>query len=851
VSTPSEAPGRLRVYLGAAPGVGKTYAMLGEAHRRRARGTDVVIGLVEDHGRAATAEQVVGLEIVPRVQRQHRGVVLDEMDLEALLERRPDVVCVDELAHTNASGGRNVKRWQDVRDLLGAGIDVIATVNIQHLESLNDVVEQITGVRQQETVPDAVVRGADQIELVDMSPESLRRRLAHGNVYAAEQVDAALANYFRLGNLTALRELALLWLADRVDASLNTYRAAHGIAEQWGARERVVVALTGGPEGDTLVRRAARIASRAAGGELHAVFVARSDGLAGARPAVLSRQRELVQNLDGEFHTVVGEDVPEAILAFARSVNATQLVVGSSRRPRWSVLFGAGVGQRLIRDSGDIDVHVVTHELVGHGRRGRGLPSALSRRRTLIGWALALLAPSVMTAALAATRSMHDLATELMAYFTLAVLVALVGGRWPSFVAAVSGGLLLNYYFAPPVHTLTIDRPANALAVVVFVVVAIAVAHVVDLAARREREAARAGAEAATLALVASSVLRGEDALAAFVERLRETYAMDGVAILQREQGRWQLVAASGNPPLDPADADVEVSPEPDVALVLRGRALPAADRRVLTAFAAQAAGLLEMGRLRDAARTARREAEGNRIRTALLAAVSHDLRTPLAGVKAAVSALRHPSLALSGTDRTELLETIEQSADRLDSLVGNLLDMSRLQTDTVRPQPRVVHLDEVLPGALSGVAPDLVTIDVPDDLDPLLVDPGLLERALANIVENASHYSPPGQRVLLQAGNGQRGVEVRIVDRGPGVPTDQRAEIFAPFQRFGDVPNGTGVGLGLAVARGFTEAMGGTVEAEDTPGGGLTMVLTLPTAGGAPAAAKTVLEPPPELAAR
>ena len=368
--------GQLRVYFGAAPGVGKTYKMLEEGHRRLGRGTDVVVGFVETHGRKHTAELLDDLEVVPRTKVTYRGTTLEEMDLAAVLARRPQVALVDELAHTNATGSPNEKRWQDIEELLDAGITVITTVNVQHLESLNDVVYEITGVRQRETVPDAVVRQAEQIELVDMTPEALRRRLAHGNVYTPEKIDAALGNYFRVGNLTALRELALLWVAGKVDEQLDKYRADHNIGSHWETRERVVVALTGGPEGDTLIRRAARIAARTKGADLLAVHVARSDGLSGGDPAHLSRQRVLVEDLGGTYHQVVGTDIPAALLAFARGVNATQLVLGASRRGRWAQMLSPGAGVTTTVESGSIDVHLVTHEAtarrwrIGRGREG-------------------------------------------------------------------------------------------------------------------------------------------------------------------------------------------------------------------------------------------------------------------------------------------------------------------------------------------------------------------------------------------------------------------------------------------------------------------------------------------------
>ena len=359
--------GELRIYLGAAPGVGKTYAMLCEAHRRAERGTDVVVGLVETHGRAKTAKMIDGLDVVPRRTVSYRGVELTELDVDAVLARAPQVVLVDELAHTNAPGSRHAKRWQDIEDLLEAGINVLTTVNIQHLESLNDVIERITGVRQQETVPDEVVRRAQQVELVDITPEALRRRMAHGNVYAPERVDAAMANYFQPRNLTALREMALLWLADQVEVALQRYRTDQQITDIWETRERVVVALTGGPESETVLRRAARIAERTESSDLFAVHVLRGDGLAGAPVGAVAGLRRLAENVGAPFHTVVGDHVPTALLEFARGVDATQLVIGTSRRSRLARVLVESIGTRVVQDSGHIDVHMVTHPEAGRG----------------------------------------------------------------------------------------------------------------------------------------------------------------------------------------------------------------------------------------------------------------------------------------------------------------------------------------------------------------------------------------------------------------------------------------------------------------------------------------------------
>ncbi|MFD7921870.1 ATP-binding protein [Streptomyces sp. NPDC059740] len=837
--------GRLRIYLGAAPGVGKTYAMLSEAHRRAERGTDVVAGLVEHHDRTRTEVMLHGLEQVPPAALEYRGSTFREMDVDAVLHRAPAVALVDELAHTNIPGSRNTKRWQDVEELLAAGIDVISTVNIQHLESLGDVVESITGVRQRETVPDEVVRRADQIELVDMSPQSLRRRMAHGNIYAPDRVDAALSHYFRPGNLTALRELALLWTADRVDEYLQQYRGEHDIRSTWQARERIVVGLTGGPEGRTLVRRAARIAAKGSGSEVLAVYIARSDGLTPVSSKELALQRTLVEDLGGTFHHVIGDDVPHALLEFARGVNATQVVLGSSRRRTWQYVLGPGVGATVARESGpDLDVHIVTHDEVA---KGRGLPlprgARLGRARNIGGWAAALLGPCLLTLTLTLT-AVHDgpgLANDVLLFLFLTVLAALLGGLLPALASAAVGSVLLNYFFTPPTHTLTVAAPSNLVAIVVFFAVAVGVASVVDLAARRTQQAARLRAESEILSFLAGSVLRGETTLDALLERVRETFAMDSVALLERggEPTSWVCAGSAGTAqgrpaPARPEDADVDVPVGDTMALALTGRVLPAEDRRVLAAFAAQAAVVLDRQRLQDEARRARVLAEGNRIRTALLAAVSHDLRTPLAGIKASVSSLRSDDVEWSAQDQAELLAGIEEGADRLDHLVGNLLDMSRLQTGTVTALIRGTDLDEVVPMALGGVPEGSVTLDVPEELPVVAVDAGLLERVVANLVENAVKYSPGDTPVLVAASAHDERVELRVVDRGPGVPDSAKDRIFEPFQRHGDAPRGAGVGLGLAVARGFAEAMAGTLTAEDTPGGGLTMVLTLRVGEGA-----------------
>jgi two-component system sensor histidine kinase KdpD len=860
--------------LGAAPGVGKTFAMLEEGERLRRQGTDVVVALVETHGRAATAALLDGLEVVPRRVVEHRGVTLTELDLEAVLRRAPAVALVDELAHTNAPGSANEKRWQDVEELLQAGVDVISTVNIQHIESLNDVVEQITGVPQRETIPDAVLRRADRIELVDLAPQALRDRLAEGVVYPAGRVDAALSNYFRLGNLTALRELALLWLADEVDNALQQYRAEHGIAGTWEARERVVVALTGGPEGETLLRRGARIAARSSGGELLAVHVTSQDGLREAAPGILAKQRALVEQLGGSYHQVVGDDIPRALVEFARGESATQLVIGVSRRSRLSALLtGPGIGATVIRESGDIDVHIVSHARAG-GRFSLPRPKGgLTVRRRVYGFLLALVAGPLLTLLLTSVRSDESMTADVLSYQLLVVVVALVGGIWPALFAALLSGLTLDFFFVDPLYTITVGEPLHLLALILYVVIAALVSLVVDQAARRTRAAQRAAAEAELLATVAGGVIRGEDAVQALVERTREAFGLTGAELVAiAEDGRRERIAAAvgaaeetgagepGTPAVGagriptPSGPDREAAPAPALTipltvrgaegsapagsrtvLELRGRDLEAGDRRLLSAIVAQLEAALEHRALTATAAELAPLAEADRVRSALLAAVGHDLRRPLAAATAAVTTLRQADLALGEDDREALLETAEDSLRGLASLVTDLLDASRVQAGVLGVSLAATELDDIVLPALDelGVGPGDVELDLAPGLPPLRADAVLLQRVLVNLLGNALRYSPAGTPPVLGASAFAGTVQLRVVDRGPGIPAERREAVFAPFQRLSDTDNDAGIGLGLALSKGFVEGMGGTLEAEDTPGGGLTMVVSLPAAEG------------------
>jgi len=826
--------GELRIYLGAAPGVGKTFAMLGEAHRRLERGTDVVAAVVETHGRKKTADLLADIEMVPPRFIDYRGGTFAELDVPAVIARDPDVVLVDELAHTNTPGSKNAKRWQDVEELLDAGITVISTVNVQHLESLNDVVTQITGIEQQEKVPDEVVRAADQIELVDITPEALRRRLSHGNVYAPERIDAALSNYFRQGNLTALRELALLWLADQVDAALAKYRKDHEISDTWEARERVVVAVTGGPESETLVRRAFRIASRSSA-ELMVVHVVRGDGLAGMSAPQMGKVRELANSLGATLHTVVGDDVSTALLDFAREMNATQLVLGTSRRSRWARIFDEGIGAETVQQSGKIDVHMVTHD---QAKAGWSWSAATPRQRHLTSWLAAVVVPSAICAVTVLLLDRFlGIGGESALFFVGVLVVALLGGVAPAALSAVFSGLLLNYFLVAPRYTFTIAEPDSAVTIVVLLAIAVAVAVLVDGAAKRAREARRASQEAELLALFAGSVLRGAD-LTTLLERVRETYSQRAVSLArERAHDDMEIIACVGANPcvdVDTADTAIDVGDD-EFWMLMTGRKLAARDRRVLTAVAKQAAGLVRQRELVEEAGKAEAIAQADELRRSLLSAVSHDLRTPLAAAKAAVSSLRSEDVGFSPEDTAELLATVEESIDQLTALVGNLLDSSRLAAGVVQPELRNVYLDEVVHRAIVGInrgtgGLDRIKVDVGDTV--VMADSGLLERVLVNLIDNALRYAPDGL-IRINAGRINERVLINVVDEGPGIGRGAEEQLFAPFQRLGDSDNTSGVGLGLSVAKGFVEAMGGSIAATDTPGGGLTVVVDLAAAPG------------------
>ncbi len=846
--------GRLRIYLGAAPGVGKTYAMLDEARRRNERGTDVVVAYADTRGRPRTAAMLQGLEIVPRRTGVVGGVEVQELDLEAVLSRRPAVAVVDDLAHRNPVGSRHRSRHEDVEDLLAHGIDVLATVGIESLESLQDVVERIVGERPSEVVPDDVVRGADQVELVDMTPEALRRRVVHGNVVPTDDVDAALDGRFRPDNLAALRELALLWVADQVDESLHD----HEPAQRWETRERVVVALTGAPTGDRLIRRAARLARRSTA-DLLGVHVQQPGRE--VDQATLEEHRRLLADLGGRYHEVVGTDVPAALCGFARARNATQLVLGATRRSRWAELRRGSIVNSVLRAAGDLDVHVIgddgeqdspDDQVAPLRTRRRG---HLSGRRRAFAGGVSLVAVVLLAVLLDQVHPEPNLPTDLLLFLLVVLVSALLGGFAVGVTTAAVSALVVTWFLTPPVHTFTIDGAGDAVALVTYFVVSVAVSALVSRMAERSADAERARLEAEGLARAAGSLVGGDDATAEIVDALCTTFDRTGVVLAVPVGDGWRIEAAAGAPiepgalagPPSPATDDglARVELPGGARLVHGGPPLNGDDQRVLGAFAAQLGHALERRRLEGEAAQAAAAAQGDRLRTAILRAVSHDLRTPLASIKASATSLLQDDIAWTPEAQRDFLETIDEEADRLDTVVGDLLDMSRLEAGVVQPVLSPVGLDEVVHGALASLSETtgVVTRDVPTTLPPVLADPALLQRSVANLVANAlRHGSADGAPAVVARSVGTE-VELRVVDHGPGVPARDREQLFEPFRRLGDRQSPPGVGLGLAVARGFVDAMGGRLRLDDTPGGGLTAVVTLPAAP-APADAVTLGAP-------
>ncbi|MFN8587480.1 MAG: sensor histidine kinase KdpD [Candidatus Eisenbacteria bacterium] len=890
---------KLKIFLGASAGVGKTYAMLVEAHERRRAGVDVAVGLVETHGRRETGALLEGLELLPRRSVEHRGVTLTEFDLDAALERRPALLLLDELAHTNAPGSRHRRRWQDVEELLAAGVDVATTLNVQHVESLVDVVAQITGVTVRETVPDSILDRADEIEVVDLPPDDLLQRLREGKVYLPQQAERAAEGFFRKGNLIALRELALRQTAQRVDAQMESYRRAAGIAEPWAVRERLLVCIGDGAHGLRLVRAARRMAA-ALKAEWIVAHVETPGGVPatrGARDAIVDVMG-LAEELGAESVMLTGLRAADELLAFARDRHVSRIVVGKPGRPRWREWLGGALVPELLRRSGGLDVHVLAGEDEPEGAAAAGAteapavpaspvppaPPAAPRWRGYAGVVPVVLACSLL-ASLA--RGRLDLSNIVMLYLLGVVIVAMAFGRGPAILASLVSVALFDFWFVPPHLTFAVSDTQY---LITFAVMLLVAATIGTLTARlREQVEAARARERRTAALYQlsrelSARRTREGLLDAAVARVREVFGARAAILMAGEGGALAFAAGDrdladtgaheqgvaqwafdhrqpaglGTPTLPASQALhlplVVASGAIGVLSVRpresRGLAGPE-QRRLLETFANQAAVALERAELAERAERARVDAEAERTRNALLSSVSHDLRTPLAVITGAATGLRDSAPAMSEATRAELADTIADEAQRLNRLVGELLDMTRLESGALVPKREWHSLEEVVGGVLVRLERSQpgrrVALRVAPELPLAQVDDVLFGQAVHNLVENALQASGAGGAVEVELRAVAGALEVEVRDDGPGLAPGEAPQVFEKFFRGSAGAGRRGAGLGLTICRGIVEAHGGTVRAANREPRGACFTIRLPLAGEPPAVDRSGDALPPE----
>jgi two-component system, OmpR family, sensor histidine kinase KdpD len=853
----AEHRGRLKIFLGAAPGVGKTYEMLTAGRARRKEGVDIVIGIVETHKRAETEALLDGFEIVPRKKVQYRDRALDEMDIDAILARRPKLVLVDELAHTNAPGGRHEKRYQDVEELLAAGIDVYATLNIQHLESLNDVVAQITTVRVRETLPDHVIDQADEVELIDLTPKDLIQRLHEGKVYVPEVAQRALNHYFSEGNLTALRELSLRRTAQRVDDQMLTYMQAHAIPGPWAAGERILVLINEHPTAAGLIRYARRAADR-----LQARWVAlfietpRYHQLSEKERDQVAQTLRLAERLGATAVTLPGRNIAEDVLDYARANNITQIIVGKSRRTRWFELLHGSVVDALVRRSGNIGVQVLSSET---GESPEPTPRTGAEPRPPVDVS-AYVTATALTAVATAVGYFFDQQIDLpnisMIFIPVVLYIAIRHGLWPSLWATFLSTAAYNFFFLEPLYTFTIQDPQNVVALIFLLAVAI-IASQLATQSRAQAQAARRQA-ASTAALYGFSrkiagIGNMDDLLWAVAHQIALMLKTHVVLLLP--EGNDPQVRV-GYPPEDELDeADLAAAKWSWSHGQPAGRSsdtLPGAkrlflplrterglvgvmgldrpnestllspdDRRLLDALADQAAVAIERITLAAGIDEARVTGETERMRSALLTSISHDLKTPLASIIGSITSLRKFWPTFDEPTRDELLATVQNEAERLTRFVGNVLDMTRLEARTIDPQLFPADVPELL-GIVAGDAkralPSLcLSVEAQADLPPALMDAHLFRQVMFNLLDNAAKYASPTSEVTIAARATAQGVAVEVLDEGPGIPPTDLERIFDKFFRIqvGDRRR-AGTGLGLSICKGFVEAMGGTIVAEN-----------------------------------
>jgi len=876
--------GRLKIFLGAAPGVGKTFEMLSAAQARRQDGTDVVVGIVESHGRKETEELLEGLEIIPRRPVAYRDRILDEMDLDAVLARRPQLALVDELAHTNASGSRHSKRYMDVDELIAAGIDVYTTLNVQHIESLNDVVARITRIRVRETVPDSVIDKADDIELIDLTPDDLIQRLKDGKVYVPQQAERAVRHYFQPGNLTALRELALRRTAQRVDEQMVHYMRAHAISGPWAAGERVLACIGGDSSNGDVVRHAKRMADslKAPWTAIH-VETGRNLDMSHAERDRIAEALRLAQRLGAEAVTLPGQDVADTIADYAQTNNFTHIIVVQPPRSSWLDMFQAPLSQQLIRKAGGAGVHVLGQT---RDTPQRNEPT-LRREATRAGGEAEAYAGSlaIVAASLLVALTLHrflGVASIALTFLTAVLVSAVVYGRWPALLASFVSVLCYNFFFLPPFYTFTITDPENIHALFVFAITAVIASNLtarVRAQAIVARQRARTTEELYQFSRKLAGAANLDDLLWATVHQIALMLKVR-VVILLPEDGA--VTVRAGFPPEDTLDAaDLAAArwcSENNRAAGRGADTLPGAKRlfmpmqtgrgavgvigvdrdepgplltpdqhRLLDALADQAALAIERVNLVEDVDRARLEAETDRLRAALLTSISHDLRTPLASILGSVTSLAAQHDALDASTRLDLTRTIQEEAERLNRFIGNLLDMTRLEYGPLRLRTGPVDLSDVIGGALRRAGKILAAHSVETSLQPDLpmldLDEVLFEQVMFNLLDNAAKYAPSGTLVTIRAWREEGRVYVQVLDEGPGIPAADLEHVFEKFYRGGGPDRRrAGTGLGLAICRGFIEAMRGTIVAANrTDGPGAAFTIMLPVPANADLAAEAV----------
>jgi two-component system sensor histidine kinase KdpD len=873
--------GRLKIFVGAAPGVGKTYEMLQSAHAKLRAGADIVVGFVETHGRAETDALLRGLEVIPRKRLEYRGQLLEEMDLDAIITRHPQIAIVDELAHTNVVGSRHPKRYLDVEELLSRGIDVYTAVNIQHIESLNDVVAQITHVRVRETVPDSVFDRADEIELIDLTPDDLIQRLQEGKVYVPKQAERALEHYFSPGNLTALRELALRRTADRVDEQLLSHMQANAIAGPWAAGERILVCVSEDPRAAGLVRYTKRVADR-----VHAPWTAisietrRSLQLTDEQRDRLADTLRLAETLGGEALTIpgVGRRIADDIVGFAHANNVTQIIIGKSTRSRWFEIVQGSVVHDLVRRAGNISVNVIAGDELPPGPPGKAAVQTAARPEPFHArpYLMALAIVALGLAGAAIIQPLFGIENVDLVFLTAVVGVAVRYGLGPSLLASVAASLCYNFFFLPPIYTFTITDPTNIVAFFFFMLIAILVSNV----------AARVRVQADS----AIGRVRTTEQLYAFSRKLAGTATLDDVlwatayqtalmlkvrvVLLLPEQGT--LTVKAGYPPEDqldqadlaaanwawsndrPAGRGSDTLPGAKrLFLPMRtgrgsigvigidndrtGPLLTPDQRRLLDALVDQGALAIERVLLVEDMDKVKRTVESERLRSALLTSISHDLKTPLASVLGAASTMRDLAEGLSDTEKRDLIATVIDESERLNRFIANLLDMTRLESGAIVPNTALHDIGEIVGSALRRASKILVrhriSLELEAELPMLELDAVLFEQVIFNLLDNAAKYSPPDSTISIRSFRDSGSVSLQIADEGEGIPPGELESIFDKFYRVQKVDHvRPGTGLGLAISRGFVEAMHGRITASnrgDRSGAVLTIRLPIPASAG------------------